>query len=50
MKFYGLCYAREQVKQHSVQIIELWLIILLFAEGKMIWSFEVTGNINVFIV
>lgn len=50
MKFYGLCYARDKVKWFNVQIIKLRLIILLFAEGKVVWSFEVTGSINVLIV
>lgn len=50
MQFYGLCYARDKIKWHNVQIIKLWLIILFFAEGKAIWSFEVTGSINVLIV
>lgn len=50
MKFYGLCYARDRVKWFNVQIIKLWLIIFLFAEGKVVWSFEVTGRINVLIV
>lgn len=50
MKFYGLCHARDKVKWLNVQIIKLWLITLVFAEGKVIRSFAFTGSINALIV